>query len=232
MSDKKVIEKKVLSLNDEVAEELRKLFSDHRITVLNLVSSPGSGKTSLLESTIGKLQDKHTLAVVAGDVQTDNDAVRLQRAGGKYVVPIETQGACHLDASMVRDAIDQLPIDVIELLFIENVGNLVCPASFDLGEDMKVALISTTEGDDKPLKYPAMFRRAGALVITKTDLLGFSDFDPGRVRRNATALNQQLQVFELSSRSGDGLADWVGWLNNLIGRKRQECPSNLSHRIR
>ncbi|MFH2054486.1 MAG: hydrogenase nickel incorporation protein HypB [bacterium] len=224
MSDKQIVEKKVLSQNDEVAAELRRRFRKNRITVLNLVSAPGSGKTALLEVTIKELQNRLALAVIAGDVQTENDALRLRRAGGVHVVPIETQGACHLDAKMVSQAVRQIPLESIELLFIENVGNLVCPASFDLGEQMKVALISSTEGDDKPLKYPAMFKRAGALVITKTDLLGLSDFDVDRARQNASALNQSLRIFELSSRSGEGLTSWFDWLTELVAAQRQEAP--------
>jgi len=224
MSEKKTVEKKILSRNDKIAAELRQRFRDNNVKVLNLLSSPGSGKTSLLEVTIQRLQGEIDLAVIAGDVQTENDALRLRNAGGKAVIPIETRGACHLDAAMVRNAVEQVQLDQTELLFIENVGNLVCPAGFDLGEDMKVVLVSTTEGDDKPLKYPAMFKRAGAMVITKTDLLGLSDFDIDRAIRNARALNQDLQILKLSCKSGEGMDQWYDWITGLLPLK----PNNES----
>ena len=214
------IKEKVLSENDRLAAEIRKKLAARRIVSLNLVSSPGSGKTSLLERTLETLKDRMSLALIAGDVQTENDANRLIKAGGKAVRPIVTGGACHLDARMITRVLDEMDIDRIEILFIENVGNLVCPSSYDLGEDMKVALISTTEGDDKPLKYPAMFRRASAMVINKIDLLGLSDFDIERVKKNALQINGNLKIFETSCRSGAGLEDWYNWLKELVARKK------------
>jgi hydrogenase nickel incorporation protein HypB len=221
VTDRIAIEKKVLSENDRLAGELRLRMEAGKIVSLNLVSSPGSGKTSLLEKTIGALSGKLRMALVAGDVQTENDANRLIKAGGKLVRPIVTGGACHLDAKMVTHALDQLDIENIDLLFIENVGNLVCPASYDLGEDMKVALISTTEGDDKPLKYPSMFRRSSAMVINKTDLIGFSEFDLAQVRKNALSLNGNLTIFETSCRTGAGLDVWYDWLTTLVATKHR-----------
>jgi len=212
MNNRIAIEKKVLSANDRLAAAIRAKLEEQRILSLNLVSSPGSGKTSLLERTLGALNSTLRIAVIAGDVQTENDANRLVKAGGRLVRPIVTGGACHLDAAMVTRALDQLDFGHIDLLFIENVGNLVCPSSYDLGEDMKVALISTTEGDDKPLKYPAMFRRSSVLVINKTDLVGLSDFDVPRARDNALTINGKLRIFEISCRSGDGLQAWYEWL--------------------
>lgn len=218
MSKKIEIEKKVLSENDRIAAEIRKELKKRRIVSLNLVSSPGSGKTSLLEKTLAALKNEIRMALIAGDVQTENDANRLINAGGEAVRPIVTGGACHLDARMAEKAIASINLEGIELLFIENVGNLVCPSSYDLGEDMKVALISTTEGDDKPLKYPAMFRRASVMVINKIDLLGLSDFDMAKVKKNALQINGGLKIFEISCRTGDGLNEWYDWLRSLIGR--------------
>jgi hydrogenase nickel incorporation protein HypB len=218
MSKKIEIEKKVLSENGRVAAEIRKELKKRKIVALNLVSSPGSGKTSLLEKSLAALKSEIKMALIAGDVQTENDANRLIKAGGEAVRPIVTGGACHLDARMVEKAINSIDLQGIELLFIENVGNLVCPSSYDLGEDMKVVLISATEGDDKPLKYPAMFRRASVMVINKIDLLGFSDFDMAKVKKNALQINGALKIFDISCRTGDGLNDWYNWLRRLTGK--------------
>jgi hydrogenase nickel incorporation protein HypB len=214
------VQKKVLSENDRLAHRLRAKFAEHGVLVLNLVSSPGSGKTSLLEATLQALQPELSLGLVAGDVQTDNDARRLLAAGGTVVHPITTGGACHLDANMVTEAISDFKLESLDVLFIENVGNLVCPSSWDLGEDIKVAVISCTEGDDKPLKYPAMFRRSSALVINKTDLLGLSDFSVERVKENALNINGELTILELSCRTGEGLGGWFEWLRDELQRKR------------
>ena len=154
-------------------------------------------------------------------MQTENDAARLIRAGGKIVRPIITGGSCHLDARMIQNSIQQFDLARLNCLVIENVGNLVCPASYDLGEDMKVVLISTTEGDDKPLKYPSMFRSSSVMVINKIDLLGFSDFELDKVRQNGLSINGQLQIFETSCRNGDGIDDWIHWLQNRITEKKQ-----------
>jgi hydrogenase nickel incorporation protein HypB len=164
MSRRVEVQEKVLSENDRLAAEIRRQLTNSHVVTLNLVSSPGSGKTSLLERTLSTMRDELNIAVIAGDVQTENDANRLRAAGGKIVHPIVTGGRCHLDAQMIQQEIDKLDVNALDLLFIENVGNLVCPSSYDLGEDMKVVLISTTEGDDKPLKYPGMFRRSSAMV--------------------------------------------------------------------
>ena len=221
MTKKIEVEKKVLSENDKLAAVIRAELTKRKIVSLNLVSSPGSGKTSLLERTLAELKDKINMALIAGDVQTENDANRLIKAGGKAVRPIVTGGACHLDAKMITKVLDEMSLDGVEILFIENVGNLVCPSSYDLGEDMKVALISTTEGDDKPLKYPAMFRRSSAMVINKIDLLGLSDFDINQVKKNALQINGQLKIFETSCRTGAGLEEWYGWLKGLVKSRRK-----------
>lgn len=220
MGKKIDIAKKVLSENDRLAAGVRRELLDKRIFSLNLVSSPGSGKTSLLERTLAAVKDSIQCAVIAGDVQTENDAQRLIRTGASIVASIVTGGACHLDAQMVEKAIATLDLDGVELLFIENVGNLVCPSGYDLGEDMKVVLMSTTEGDDKPLKYPAMFRRSSVLVINKIDLLGFSDFSIETAKRNALGINPDLQVFELSCRTGAGLDGWFEWLARRVEERR------------
>lgn len=220
MSEKISIEKKVLSENDRIAAGIRADLQKRRILCLNMVSSPGSGKTSLLEKTLAALGSELSIAVVAGDVQTDNDARRLVAAGGKLVRPIVTGGACHLDARMVAKAVGELDLEDTDLLFIENVGNLVCPSSYDLGEDMKVVVISTTEGDDKPLKYPGMFRRSSVMVVNKTDLIGTSDFDIERVKKNARQINGNLIILETSCRTGAGLDSWFDWLRAGIARKK------------
>lgn len=221
MTEKITIEQKVLSENDRIAAKIREELAKRKIVALNLVSSPGSGKTSLLEKTLGALNDELKIALIAGDVQTENDAMRLKKAGGKIVRPIVTGGACHLDARMVTRALEEVNLDGLDLLVIENVGNLVCPSSYDLGEDMKVVLISTTEGDDKPSKYPGMFRRSSAMVINKIDLLGSSDFELARVKQNALAINGQLVIFETSCRTGAGLDTWYTWLKQLISDKQR-----------
>ena len=221
MTERVAVEQKVLSENDKLAAEIRGRLTSNKVLSLNLVSSPGSGKTSLLEKTLGALNSELRMALVAGDVQTDNDARRLEKAGGKIVRPIVTGGTCHLDARMVTKAIEGFELDKLDILFVENVGNLVCPSSYDLGEDMKVVLISTTEGDDKPLKYPGMFRRSSVMVINKIDLLGSSDFDLGTVKKNALSINGQLTIIELSCRSGKGLDLWFSWLKNKVAEKKR-----------
>lgn len=216
MSERIRVEKSILSENDKLASEARRQFRDQSVVVLNLVSSPGAGKTSLLERTLQALRSEIRIGLIAGDVQTENDAQRLLRAGGESVWPLVTGGACHLDAKMVSTVIDGIDLGKLDLLFIENVGNLVCPSSFDLGELMKVVLISTTEGDDKPLKYPSMFRRSGLMVVNKTDLLGTSDFSMRQVVENARSINPDLHVIETSCRTGAGLEAWCDWLRGLL----------------
>jgi hydrogenase nickel incorporation protein HypB len=221
MTERIAVEQKVLSENDKIAADIRGRLAKNKVLCLNLVSSPGSGKTSLLEKTLGALNNDLRMALVAGDVQTDNDARRLEKAGGKIVKPIVTGGTCHLDARMVNAATASFDFAELDILFVENVGNLVCPSSYDLGEDMKVVLISTTEGDDKPLKYPGMFRRSSIMVINKTDLLGSSDFDMATVKKNALSINGQLTIFEVSCRTGTGLQKWFDWLKTSVDQKKR-----------
>jgi len=221
MNEQIAVEKKILSENDRLAAEIRTALQQRHIPALNLVSSPGSGKTSLLEVTLKALDRRFSIGLIAGDVQTENDAQRLRAAGGAQVQAIVTNGACHLDARMVGRALTGMNLDQMDLLIIENVGNLVCPSSYDLGEDMKIVLISTSEGDDKPLKYPAMFRRAAVMIVNKTDLLGLSDFSMERVEKNARSINPELQILSLSCRTGSGVDAWIAWLTDLILHHRR-----------
>ncbi len=205
------IERKVLEKNDALAAGNRRALTLRGIFAINLVSSPGAGKTSLLERTIEHLRGTVRMAVVEGDVQTDLDAQRVAKYGVP-VVQIVTNGGCHLEARLVQDALAQLDLNAIDVLVVENVGNLVCPANFDLGEAMKVVVLSTTEGDDKPLKYPAMFQRASVLVINKIDLVPYTDADVSVMRRHALSVNPDLTIFETSCRTGQGIAEWAGWI--------------------
>jgi len=213
------IERKVLEKNDQLAAENRDALTRLGIFTINMVSSPGAGKTTLLERTIAALDGRVRVSVVEGDVQTDIDAQRVARYGVP-VVQIVTNGGCHLEARLVRDALEQIDLTATDLLVIENVGNLVCPANFDLGEDLKVVVLSVTEGDDKPLKYPAMFQRASVLVINKVDLVPYVDSDVSAIRRHARLANPDLQVFETSCRTGEGIAEWAGWLAVQAERRR------------
>jgi len=212
------VERKVLEKNDNIASEIRKLFFDKKIFSINLVSSPGSGKTSLVERTISNSKDKLRIAVVEGDVQTDLDAKRVD-AFGVPVVQIVTNGGCHLEAGLVRDALKSLNLNSVDLLIIENVGNLVCPAGYDLGEDLKVVVASTTEGDDKPLKYPAMFRNSSSLIINKIDLLPYLKCDMDALKSNALKINPTLKIFEVSCTTDAGINDWINWLLQKIKAK-------------
>jgi hydrogenase nickel incorporation protein HypB len=213
------IERKVLEKNDQIAARLRERFARHGLFVFNIVSSPGAGKTSILERTLEQLKGSLKIAVVEGDVQTDFDAQRVARYDVP-VVQIVTHGGCHLEAGLVRDALVQMDVAGLELLVIENVGNLVCPANYDLGEALKVVVLSTTEGDDKPLKYPAMFRNAAVLIINKVDLLPYLDCDLARLRRNALQINPALRVFETSCTTKAGIAEWCDWLREQVSRQK------------
>jgi hydrogenase nickel incorporation protein HypB len=205
------LEKKVLEKNDEIAARIRELLKDRKIFALNLISSPGAGKTTLLECTIAQLKDKLSLGVIEGDLQTSRDAERIGRLGVP-VVQINTKGGCHLNAAMVQKALQALPLEEIKLLVIENVGNLVCPSAYDLGEDCKVVLLSVAEGDDKPSKYPSVFMKSKVMVINKTDLLMHTDFNLQSAIKDARAMNPRLEVFSLSCRTREGLQDWIDWL--------------------
>jgi hydrogenase nickel incorporation protein HypB len=212
------IERKVLEKNDEFARQNRARLEHYGILVLNLVSSPGAGKTSLLECTLEHLAGALRVGVIEGDVQTDLDARRVAR----YHVPvvqIVTNGGCHLEAKLVQDALAQMDLTALDLLIIENVGNLVCPASYDLGEAMKIVVLSTTEGDDKPLKYPGMFRNASVLLINKLDLVPYVNCNLAVLRGNALQINPRLRVFETSCTTKAGIAEWCGWLKQEGARR-------------
>jgi len=226
LSEKIKLEKKVLSRNDILAAELRELFKKEGVTVLNIVSAPGSGKTSLLEKTLASLSRGLSVGVIEGDVQTDNDAARIAKTGVP-VHQIQTGGACHLEAEMVLKTLDHFPLEDLDLLIIENVGNLVCPSAFDLGEDKRVVVISTTEGDDKPVKYPAMFRTADVMVVNKVDLLPHTDFDVEAVIRHARSLNPGITVLQTSCRTGEGLDEWAAFVTALV---REENPKSKAQR--
>lgn len=209
------IEREVLKKNDEIAEENRKLFKDSGLFALNLLSSPGSGKTSLLERTLFKLKDELRMAVIEGDVQTSNDAERIAKMNVQ-AVQIITKGACHLDAQMVRNAAKSINLKELDILFIENVGNLVCPAGYNLGEDRKVVLMSTPEGEDKPLKYPAAFRKASVLIINKMDILSHLNFNIDEAVENSLKINPQLKIFKTSCVTDEGIDHWCEWLKNQV----------------
>lgn len=221
MSRLKIL-KNVLDANDTVAAAIRADLSRRGLPCLNFISSPGAGKTALLERLIADLTGELRFGVVEGDVATANDAERIARAGAP-VVQVNTEaygGDCHLNAGVVRAALDELPLDEVDLVVIENVGNLICPCSFDLGEDAKVLLLSVAEGADKPLKYPLSFRSAGAIAITKTDAAPFLGEEPERYAENARAAAPGVPIFQLSAKSGDGVAAFAGWLRALVAAKR------------
>jgi hydrogenase nickel incorporation protein HypB len=205
------IERKVLEKNDQIAQRNREFFQERGIFVLNFVSSPGAGKTSILEKTFQELRNSMKIAVIEGDVQTDLDAQRVARYGVS-VAQIVTLGGCHLEANLIHDAIQRLDLNGVDMLFIENVGNLVCPSNYDLGEALKVVVLSTTEGDDKPLKYPGMFQNSSVLIINKIDLIPYVNCDLNALRGNALKINPALRVFEISCFTGAGVPEWCNWL--------------------
>lgn len=205
------LEKKVLSENDRLAAELRERFRENGVLCLNLISSPGSGKTTLLEKTLDALPRGERVAVLTGDIQTENDAARLKRFGFP-VKQITTGGTCHLDARMIERHLADWRLDEIDLLIFENVGNLVCPSSYDLGEAAKIVLLSVTEGEDKPLKYPSIFFKSELLAITKIDLLPYVPFDISKAEENARRVHPGMEILRVSCTTGEGLKDWLSWL--------------------
>jgi len=211
------VEKKVLNENQLLAEQLRRRYREHGLFCVNLISAPGSGKTLLLERTLERMRDT-PLAVLTGDLQTENDAIRLARFGHP-VKQIITGGTCHLDAKMIGKHLDDWALAKLDLLIVENVGNLVCPSSYDLGEDCKVVLLSTTEGEDKPLKYPSIFAKAELMLLTKIDLLPYVPFNPDLARENARRVHPQIEIIDISSTTGAGLDLWLSWLQRRIQSK-------------
>jgi hydrogenase nickel incorporation protein HypB len=206
----------ILEANDRIAAENKKRFDDAGVFVMNVLSGPGAGKTSLLERTIQLLSGKIKIAVIEGDIAGADDAERIDKLGIP-VVQINTGGGCHLDANMITGVLEDLPpLKELDLLIIENVGNLVCPAEFNLGEHMKVMLLSVAEGHDKPLKYPLMFQESSALLLNKIDLLPYTDADIGKMRKDSLSLNPNLKIFEVSCKTGQGITDWTNWIQTLV----------------
>jgi hydrogenase nickel incorporation protein HypB len=213
------LHERLVAGNDAHAAHNREHFARHGVLAVNLMSSPGAGKTALIEATVTRLAPALSIAVLVGDLATDNDARRI-RARGVPCVQITTGQACHLDALLVHDALHALPLDGVDLLFIENVGNLVCPAAFDLGQHASVALLSVTEGDDKPAKYPTLFRTADLMVLTKVDLLPhLDDFRPEQARQHLRSLANRAPVLEVSSRTGAGIDAWCDWLRARVAAR-------------
>ena len=211
------LERKVLNENDRLAAVLRERFEENGVLCLNLISSPGAGKTTLLERTLENIDRAARVAVLTGDIQTDNDAARLARYGFP-VRQITTAGACHLDARMIERGLEGWPLDTLDLLFIENVGNLVCPSSYDLGEAAKIVLLSVTEGDDKPLKYPAIFFKSELMVLNKMDLLPYVPFNPQAAEENARRVHPGMQILRVSCSGNQGLDDWFAWIATRRGK--------------
>ena len=207
---------KILEANDRIAIENRRLFDKAGLFVINLMSGPGAGKTSILEKTLLHNSGLR-IGVIEGDIAGSDDAERIEKLGAP-VVQINTGGACHLDANMIYEVLSDLPLGEIDLLFIENVGNLVCPAEFKVGENIKVMLLSITEGHDKPLKYPLMFQESSALLLNKMDLAPHLDVDIDKIRRDSLSLNPKLKIFEVSCKTGQGMSEWVEWIKAKVGR--------------
>ncbi|MFP3912278.1 MAG: hydrogenase nickel incorporation protein HypB [Desulfobacteraceae bacterium] len=207
--------KDILEANDRIAQENRAIFDEKGLMVFNLMSSPGAGKTTLLEKTIGALHDSLKIGVIEGDIQSSHDAERIADKGIP-VVQINTGGACHLDGNMIRDTFKEFDLDALDLLVVENVGNLVCPAEFKVGEDFKAMILSVTEGDDKPAKYPLMFRESRVLLINKIDLIPYLDISMNRIKEEALKINPHLIIFEISCKTGEGLDQWYAWLKETV----------------
>lgn len=211
--------KNILEANDRIAQENRAIFDEKVLMVINLMSSPGAGKTCLLEKTIDTLKDDLRIGVIEGDVQSSQDAERIAKSGIP-VVQINTGGACHLDGNMIRDTFQEFNFDALDLLVVENVGNLVCPAEFKVGEDFKAMILSVTEGDDKPAKYPLMFHESKVLLINKIDLLPYVDCSIEKIREEALKINPHMIMFEISCKTGEGLEAWYAWLKQETKSRR------------
>jgi len=214
------IRRKALAASEETANKLRQRFVESGTLVFNIISSPGSGKTTLLETTVGRMAENYKMAVIEGDVATERDADRI-RAMGVPAHQVLTSGACHLDARQIETALESADLMPAEVLFIENVGNLICPTTYDLGEDFKIALLSVTEGDDKPIKYPAIFSRADITVITKSDLLPYVPFDLETVKSHISTLNPSGVILVVSSTSGEGIDSWCDLIASRFEAKQQ-----------
>lgn len=215
--------KNILEANDRIAQENRRLFEENRLLVFNLMSSPGAGKTSLLERTIDALKSEMRIGVIEGDIQSSQDAERIAKKDIP-VVQINTGGACHLDGNMIRETFPAFDFAALDLLVVENVGNLVCPAEFQVGEDFKAMILSVTEGDDKPAKYPLMFHESRVLLINKIDLLPYVACSVERIREEALKIHPDMTIFEVSCKTGQGLDAWVDWLRSQVKAKRAVAP--------
>ncbi len=215
----------ILQANERLASENRRRFDEAGIFVINLMSSPGAGKTSLLEKTIDALAGRIGIAVIEGDLQSSCDAERIQKKGVQ-AVQINTDGGCHLDGNMIQIALSAIDLTGVDLLIIENVGNLVCPAEFNLGEHEKVTILSVAEGDDKPVKYPLMFQICSVLLVNKIDLLPYTDCDVAKIRQTAKHLNPAGKVFEISCRTGEGFAPWLYWIEEKVREHRKNRTSS------
>ncbi len=213
-----VIEKNILAHNDEIAANNKEWLKKRGVITINIISSPGAGKTYLLEKTLDMLKDKIKCAVIVGDQQTDNDAKRLVGKGAK-VKQIETYSSCHLNAEQIQKALPSVIDDDTKILFIENIGNLVCPAAFELGEDFKIAILSTTEGEDKPIKYPVLFNDAKVVIISKTDLIPYLDWNLEKCREYINKINPSIQIFELSAKTNNGMDKWIQYLSSVRTEK-------------
>lgn len=207
--------KNILEANERIADENRKIFKEAKVFVINIMSAPGAGKTSLIERTIKDLKSKIKIGVIEGDIAGSDDARRIDSLGIP-VVQINTGGGCHLDANMINVVMKDLPLKKLDLLIIENVGNLVCPAEFVLGEDIKVMLLSIAEGDDKPLKYPLMFQESSALILNKIDLLPYTNADLRKIKKDSLSLNPKLKIFEVSCKTGEGINKWTEWIRSKV----------------
>jgi hydrogenase nickel incorporation protein HypB len=210
----------LLQANDFVADAIRKSMKEKNILMINIVSSAGSGKTTLMQETVKKLGQELKMAILVGDLETERDADRIKSVGGN-ALQIVTGGICHLEAQMIWQALQNIITADLDILFVENVGNLVCPASFDLGEDYRVTLISTTEGDDKPKKYPKMFLTSELMLVSKCDLLPYLPFSVEAVTKDAREINAELEVISLSSTTGEGLEEWSNWLRERVAQKKE-----------
>ncbi|MCK4999044.1 MAG: hydrogenase nickel incorporation protein HypB [Anaerohalosphaera sp.] len=213
------LNKRILDKNEECALQNANFFAEHNITCINVISSPGSGKTTTLGRTIRDLADKIKIGVIEGDIFTDTDAEKI-RAAGAPAVQIETKGSCHLSAQQVTAALSAIPAETLDIIFIENVGNLVCPSDFALGENARVVILSVPEGDDKPIKYPGTFAKADVVLINKIDLAPYIDFDLDRVIKDIKAVNHEAPIFQLSATTGDGMQQWYDWLVAQIKCKK------------
>ena len=210
----------VLKANEEKAQEIRELLKKKKVFMINIISSPGSGKTTFLEKTIPYLKNKYNLAIIEGDVASDKDAERLDKFGIP-VAMVNTGGSCHIEAVSIEKAFTSFDLDALDLIIVENVGNLVCPAEFDIGEDMKIAMLSIPEGEDKPVKYPLLFRESKLVLINKIDLMPYLDFDQNLLRKNIAQVNNELPVLNISCKKEVGLQKWFDWIENRINKKKE-----------